>query len=299
MVTLFAIPKAFRGHTEVIQRNAIESWALLGRGTRVVLFGDEDGTAEVAGELHVEHLPGIERNEFGTPLVNALFEEARRLSEDDVLCYVNSDVLLLDDFLPAIDRVRRQVPDFLMIGECWNLDLRSPVAFGDPLWETGVRHRLAASAALRGVWAIDYFAFSADLYDGLPPFAVGRAGFDNWLVWKAGALGATVVDASRVVTAVHQRHDYSHVPGGEEWCYDGPEAIRNRELAGGHEHLLCIDHASHVLTPRRLRRRLRRPRWVRSALEVTQSARHRVGFRPATALRRLRSRAVLSRGNGR
>ncbi len=299
MVTLFAIPKAFRGHTGVIQRNAIGSWARLGEASRVVLFGDEEGTAEVARELHVDHVPEIERNEFGTPLVSALFHEARRLGADDELCFVNSDVLLLSDFLPAIERVRRRASDHLMIGECWDLDLRAPVAFGDPAWEAGVLRHVAGSAVLRGVWAIDWFVFNRDLYDELPPFAVGRAGFDNWLVWRARTLGATVVDASRVVTAVHQRHDYSHVPGGEAWCYEGPEAVRNRQLAGGHDHLDCIDHASHLLTSRRLRRRLQRPQWFRSALEATQTVRHRVGLRPATALRQFRSRVALSRGSGR
>jgi 5,10-methylene-tetrahydrofolate dehydrogenase/methenyl tetrahydrofolate cyclohydrolase len=51
MLTFFGVPKAFRGHTGIIQRNAIGSWARLGRGSRVVLFGDEEGTAEVAREL--------------------------------------------------------------------------------------------------------------------------------------------------------------------------------------------------------------------------------------------------------
>src|SRR6185503_19261185 len=79
MLTLFAIPKAFRGHTGIIQRNAIGSWARLGGGSRVILFGDEEGTAAVPRELHLEHVPEVERNEFGTPLVSALFRAAREV----------------------------------------------------------------------------------------------------------------------------------------------------------------------------------------------------------------------------
>lgn len=312
MLTLFAIPKAFRGHTGVIQRNAIGSWARLGRGSRVVLFGDEEGTAVAARESHLDHVPEVARNEFGTPLVSALFHEARRLSAHDVLCYVNSDVILLGDFLPAIERVRKRTRRFLMVGECWNLDLPTPVAFDDPAWQAQILRQVSESAVSRGSWFIDYFVFSRDLYDELPSFAVGRAGFDNWLVWKARALRATVVNASRAVTAVHQEHDYSHVRGGREWSYQGPEAVRNVQLAGGPEHLYRIDHASHVLTSRGLRRqwpRWQRPRWARFenywdgwlgrvtwlALEATRSVRHRLGLRAAT-FPRIRSLVARWRG---
>ena len=42
-----------------------------------------------------------------------------------------------------------------------------------------------------------------------------------------------VVDATRAVVGVHQRHDYAHVPGGFEEAHFGGEARRNEELAGG------------------------------------------------------------------
>lgn len=305
MLTLFAIPKAFRGHTAVIQRNAIESWARLGKGSRVMLLGDEAGTAEVARELHLEHLPKVARNEFGTPLISDLFESAHaRTARDHMLCYINSDVILLNDFLPAIERVRKQTPRFLVVGECWNLDRQTPLAFDDPAWREQLARNISASGVRRGKWYIDYFVFSHDLYGEVPPFAVGRAGFDNWLVWKARTLGATVVDATRVVTAIHQNHDYAHV-GGREWAYRGPEAIRNVQLAGGTGRLYRIDDASHVLTARRLRRRLgawarlgyRRDAWRAElrdrlgtifwrAAEATRPVRHRFGLRAAT-LRRI------------
>lgn len=300
MLTVFAIPKAFHGHTGVIQRNAIASWTRLGGGSRVVLFGDEDGTAELAREHRLEHVPDVARNEFGTPLISALFQAARERSEHDVLGYVNSDIILMGDFLEALERVRARTRRFLMIGECWNLDLRTPWPFGHPSWSAELRARVDESGVRRGSWYIDYFVFSRDLYPEVPPFAVGRAGFDNWLVWKARTLGAAVVDAGSVVTAVHQQHDYSHVRGGREWSYRGPEAVRNVVLAGGAEHLYGLDHASHVLTSRGMRRRP--PPWTRfdhhwdawlgslswRALEATRPVRHRLGLH-ATTLRRIRS----------
>ena len=58
---------------------------------------------------------------------------------------------------------------------------------------------------------LDWFLFTRGLFDRMPEFAVGRAAFDNWLIWAARDRQAAVVDTSDVVPALHQRHDHSHV----------------------------------------------------------------------------------------
>jgi hypothetical protein len=66
MLTIFSIPKPFRGHIAVIQRNAIRSWKTVNPECQIILFGDEEGVAEIAAELRVQHEPYVQRNEFGT-----------------------------------------------------------------------------------------------------------------------------------------------------------------------------------------------------------------------------------------
>jgi len=44
MLTLFALPKPFRGRNGIIQQNAIRSWTLLEPTPEIILFGDEFGT---------------------------------------------------------------------------------------------------------------------------------------------------------------------------------------------------------------------------------------------------------------
>ena len=51
MLTIFALPKPFRGHAGVIQRNAIQSWLRLQPACEVILLGDEPGTREVAAQV--------------------------------------------------------------------------------------------------------------------------------------------------------------------------------------------------------------------------------------------------------
>ena len=51
MLTLFAIPKPFRGQSDLIQRNAITSWTRIEPRPDVLLFGNEEGTAEFEAHL--------------------------------------------------------------------------------------------------------------------------------------------------------------------------------------------------------------------------------------------------------
>src|SRR5712664_4002027 len=88
MITIFAMPKAFRGHIDVIQRNAIMSWTRLSIKPEIILLGTDEGTAEVAREFGVRHLPEVARNPEGTPLVSDLFAQGQRCAANDLLCYV-------------------------------------------------------------------------------------------------------------------------------------------------------------------------------------------------------------------
>lgn len=249
-LTLFAVPKPFRGHIAVIQRNAIQSWTLLRPAGEVLLFGDEEGTAEVAAEFGVRHVPDVARNEFGTPLVNDLFEQAQRLATHDLLCYVNADILLMSDFLAAVRRIpfRR----FLMVGRRWDVDIAEPWDFRPPDWERRLQSLLRERGQFHPPTGIDYFIFPRRLWPDLPPFALGRTAWDNWLIYRARSLRAPVIDATSCITAVHQNHDYAHFPGGEAGVWKGEEAQRNLEMAGGYIHLYTTLDANWLLTTRRL-----------------------------------------------
>ena len=213
-LTIFAIPKAFRGHIGVIQRNAIETWTRMRPAPQVLLFGDDEGVAEVARDLAVSHVRQVQRNRWGTPLVSDLFGQAQEIGGTRLLCYVNADIILFDDFMNAVERVAAWQNRFLMIGRRTDTDITEAIAFSQPHWAEQVREAARTRGKLQIARNIDYFAFTRGLYPEMPPLAVGRFWWDNWLVWKVRSMGAPVVDASEVVTAVHQNHDYSHTTYG-------------------------------------------------------------------------------------
>src|SRR6266404_1129772 len=169
MITIFAMPKAFRGHIDVIQRNAIKSWTRLSIKPEIILLGTDEGSAEVA------------RNAEGTPLVNDLFAQAQRYAANNFLCYVNADIILLDDFSAAVEKITRLHSPLLMVGQRTDLDITQPIDFSNSDWERRLREEARASGALLPYTFIDYFAFSKGLYADLLPLALGRGGWDNWL----------------------------------------------------------------------------------------------------------------------
>jgi len=297
MLSLFAFPKPFQGHIATIQRNAISSWARLRPSCEIFLFGDEEGTAEVAKEFGACHVSKIACNEYGTPLLSDVFEKGQQLAKNDLLCYVNCDIILGSEFMRAVGEVSRWTQRFLMVGECWNLDVTEPLAFDQSGWEEELKALVRLRGTLRGPESIDYFVFPRGLYQKLPPFALGRAWFDNWLIWKARDLKFAAVDATQVVTAVHQDHDYSHVSGGKSYTHHGAEAMRNIELAGGPRHRCRISEATHKLLPTGLKRnwgslllrnsddKQRAEKVLSWALHCTRPLRHLIGLNMANVSR--------------
>src|SRR5215831_18095870 len=129
MLTIFATPKAFRGHFAVIQRNAIRSWTLLRPACDIILIGNEYGTAEIAAEFSLRHVLDIRCNDYGTPLISALFQTAEQLSHHKILCYINSDIILMSDFIRCIQRVAERKRRFLLVAHRSNLDVNAPIDF--------------------------------------------------------------------------------------------------------------------------------------------------------------------------
>ena len=255
MLTIFAVPKAFQGHTGVIQRNAIRSWSRLSPRCEIILCGDDPGTEEAAAEVGAKYIPDIARNEYGTPLLNSIFARAAQAASNSLLCYVNADIILLNDFPETVRRIK--LDNFVMAGQRWNLDITELLDFERPDWEGDLRRKVTDSGELFDVSAIDYFVFSRESgLAALPPFAIGRPGWDNWFIYNARTRGIPVIDATRMATVIHQNHGYNHVPKRKGAFWEGPEADDNRAIIGDWAHYFTLLDATHMLTPRGLRRAL-------------------------------------------
>lgn len=172
-------------------------------------------------------------------------------------CFVNSDVVLLDDHAKALRALEALAGPLLAVGETRDVEIDGALDFDDPGWAGRLRSLALSNGKTWGPFALDYAVYTAGLFHHIPSFAVGRARADNWLVHHALAAGAKVVDLTRSVLALHQRHDYMHLPGGRQDAYRGPDAKRNQRLAGVrcYLHVHGVLDATHELTEEGLRER--------------------------------------------
>ncbi|MGE5463349.1 MAG: hypothetical protein ACM3PS_08335 [Syntrophothermus sp.] len=251
LITLFSAPKPFTNpHIATIQRNAIQSWTLL-RDVQVILLGEETGLAEAARELGVTHLSGVARNPSSTPLISSMFQLARENSTSDLLCIINADMILMDDFVSAASESRsllleKRPHNFVLLSQRWDLDITQPLDFSEG-WQDRLSSMVHRQGSLHRPAGSDFFLFPRSCYTDIPDFTIGRAGWDNWMIYKARREKWPVIDCTPSLMIVHQNHDYSHLPGGKPH-YEHPDTNENIRLAGGQANIrYTILDATHQL----------------------------------------------------
>ena len=233
-LTIFSAPKPFMDkHIATIQRNAITSWMKL-PDVEVLLLGDEPGLPQAAQDLGVNLIQDIPRSPSGAPRMDAMFRLARQTCPSQLYCIVNADIILFPGLVETARWVSARKQKFVLLGQRWDLEINTPLDFlanqGD--WADHLLSGLHSQAQLHRPAGSDYFLFPDSCYTQMPAFTIGRAGWDNWMIYHARKSGFPAIDATQEITIIHQNHDYAHLPGGQPH-YKHPETGENILLAGG------------------------------------------------------------------
>ena len=246
MLTIFTSPKPFEGHIGIIQENAVDSWLALGESVEVLVIGDEPGMEDVARSRGLLHLRDVRRNAYGTPLLSSIFGLASKAARASILCYANADILLLPDLLEAVAWVSARLDGYLIVGRRWDLEVADRLSFEEG-WPERLWTRVHTAGRLHKPAGSDYFVFPKGLFADIPDFALGRAGWDNWMIYAGRARRVPVIDGTDRITVIHQQHDYGHLPGGQPH-YGLPESRQNIAMGGGREIVFTLLDCSHRLT---------------------------------------------------
>ncbi len=234
-------------HIIKLQRNAFQSWKELGPDVDIVVVGEETGLAEVCQEMGLRRAPAIRRSKIGTPLVSSIFELGRQASTSPILAYINADIIVLPDFLAGARKAAAKYDKFLIAGQRWDLEVTELIDYSsgwqERLWAQvtakGHRHRRVGS---------DYFIFPRACYADTPDMTVGRAYWDNWMIYWARRNHWPMIDGSDGIQIIHQNHDYSHLPQGQSH-HKHPETFENIRLGGGARTAFLLNDANMRLTP--------------------------------------------------
>jgi hypothetical protein len=254
LITVFSTPKPFTNpHIAIIQSNAIKSWMHLGQEAEALLIGEEEGVAAAAKKEGIRLVRDVARNPQGTPLVNSIFQKARENTTTPLLAYVNADIILTPEFINVAKLIQSQTQRFLAVGRRWDIDIKEPLEFSTGwvqrfdilIKDRGTKHPAGGS---------DYFIFPRDCFNNIPDLAIGRAGWDNWMIYEARRNGWPVVETTPTYMVIHQQHDYSHLPGGKPH-YRLPESGENVRLAGGKRTIFHIEDCDYRLVDGQLKRK--------------------------------------------
>jgi hypothetical protein len=176
------------------------------------------------------------QKKFDQPTYRGIFRRAFEMyPAAEGVMFSNSDILYTPSLSETIRRVvsyvaeRKAAADaagkafstkWMIVGQRVNCEvpaawtLRSAAGddcAGAPAWARDLEN-FARRGQLFQSNAEDYFIVSRDMFQwaDMPDFVVGGVAFDNWVTGKANVMAAageaTVVDASKTITAVHQNH---------------------------------------------------------------------------------------------
>lgn len=143
----------------------------------------------------------------------------------------------------------------MLVGERQDIDITNKIDFSNNGWEANIREYAGSHWNQKYCGGMDYFIFPKKCLEIIPPFAVGRGGWDNWIIYHARKNKIPVIDGTRQILVIHQNHDYNHIKNktGPQW--EGPETEQNYRLAGNIRHFWQITDANWLLEEKGLRKK--------------------------------------------
>ncbi len=219
MITLFTTARSLVRGSSILQYNAIRSWLAAPVDVQVLVIGKCENGEAAAKELGITYLPECDTDPNGVPLIGSLFEVAQQHASNDLLCYLNADIILPAKFYKTLRDIQNRRREFLVAGQRMDVDVDREFEFSDR-WDKSFTLQFG-QGEIHPPAGSDFFAFPKGQYgEGEIPFMkVGRPGWDLWMIYNARKRFIPAIDISNDVKVIHQNHDYSHrIPDEELYC---------------------------------------------------------------------------------
>jgi hypothetical protein len=104
--------------------------------------------------LGILHESKVEHDESGAKRLDAMFREAEEIARHE-LCYINCDIILMDDFCDALERVRAKRERFLVVGRRWDTEIHTSGPLENNEWEARLRSQVLREGKQRTADWID------------------------------------------------------------------------------------------------------------------------------------------------
>jgi hypothetical protein len=206
-MTFITTCKPFEGHFNIIQLNAIRSWLRFCPPCEVIILGRTKGVEKIVKEYRLGYIPDVPINNYGTPLIDGLIKIGSQNASYEIICLINSDIILLDVNWKLLYTLTTTLRRYLITARRIDLEVRDLLQYD----EKTIQWLMTTIKNLdrRGN---DLFIFrKGTIEDHVKPLAIGRGDHARLLIYLALKLKMPVIDATNIMTVIHQKHDYSHI----------------------------------------------------------------------------------------
>lgn len=229
-LTIVSVPFPFNDNaiTVLHQHNAIRSW--LQQEVPVALIGDEHGIKETASQYNVQHIGEIARNELGDLSMRSIFKRINENVSTDWIAYLDTDAILLDDFLRMFEQCSQRWDNCLMCAGRWDAKIDYEINFENPYWQRNAKNKIF-KLHMKGS---DYFVYRRGQFQHIPDFSIGRGWWDGWMIGAALKKKIPVIDVTDICKVIHQWH-------GHRWS-GKPGTGRNKRLCNVEAWIMDATH---------------------------------------------------------
>ena len=220
LLTLFTTLHPSKDPLKVLaQQNTLQSYANLAPLVRGIVFTNSQHWIKQAKRLNITvvHIDHKMKNRHGTPFFHSMFQEAYNfLPATYFYGYANGDILFSKDLITTLCSIKQAIKHqiikerFLLTGRRLNHDLAlgpHHLITSNMQEQDATVLKWAKQAEVFIANAQDYFFVTKKTFhwDVIPPYVIGRLGYDNCLVHQMNANRAVdTIDGSLSVHAVHQ-----------------------------------------------------------------------------------------------
>ena len=220
-ITFITTLKPYTDLYTPIQVNAINSWLNLDMDKQILVYTEHKEETEKHFADHLDIIKVITPKRItksNAVYVSDVFYAPYDYTEkDDILCYINSDMIMLDDFVKSVDTVLhkndyRSNPYYIS-GRRWEWkDSNEYKKFHDFSDKENflkyVESTVKKSGYMGLVFSADYFIHPRSLFEGKIPedMILGRCVWGSWIARAAKRLQANTFDIFKTCFSIHPFH---------------------------------------------------------------------------------------------
>ncbi|XP_069135178.1 uncharacterized protein [Argopecten irradians] len=240
LVTLFTSWRTFPKRYEVYN-NTLRNWLTLQPHVKLLLFTN-DKVSEKYKQLGWTVLPIKHQIKNFTVLKSMFLEAMELIPKSKLYGFSNGDLLFTGSFVDSLLAITKSPllsnKTYMVVGR----RLSTPKVTREEAssWEN-IQKASKRGKLMPDTYGIDYFITTPKYnWKNVPDLQIGRAFYDNWVVYDARRKGYSVIDATGSLLAVHQ--DSPFFPGSLSGRKNNFGYINNTRAKLSKGVIRCCDH---------------------------------------------------------